>query len=279
MSENHDYHDDHAHEDDFSMAFIDSCDRLSMLLIHGFPLNSAMWSMQIEELSSFARIIAPDLRGHGNSDPVAGPYSMTQLADDCADIMGHLAVATPFVVGGLSMGGYVAFEFYRRYPEHVAGLVLTATRAAADSEAGKANRDAAAANVAQNGITELVEGMLPKLLSPKNLEDDPELVSFVRDILMKTSLEGAVGALMAMKDRPDSTPTLAEIDVPTLIIHGADDQIVPLAEAQAMHEAIKGSKLVVIENAGHLPNLEQPDAFNDAVIDFLEEIEALLTEV
>ncbi len=275
MSENHDYRDnhDHAHEDDFSMAFIDSCDRLSMLLIHGFPLNSAMWSMQIDELSSFARIIAPDLRGHGNSDPVAGPYSMTQLADDCADIMGHLAVATPFVVGGLSMGGYVAFEFYRRYPEHVAGLILTATRAAPDSEAGKANRDTAAANVAQNGITELVEGMLPKLLSPKNLEADPELVSFVRDILMKTSVEGAVGALMAMKDRPDSTPTLAEIDVPTLIIHGADDQIVPLAEARAMHEAIKGSKLVVIEDAGHLPNLEQPDAFNDAVIDFLEEIE------
>ena len=274
MSETHDHNDDHAHEDDFSMAFIDSCDRLSMLLIHGFPLNSGMWSMQIDDLNSFARIIAPDLRGHGNSDPVPGPYSVTQLADDCADIMGHLAVATPFVVGGLSMGGYVAFEFYRRYPEHVAGLILTATRAAADSDEGKANRDAAAANVAENGISDLVEGMLPKLFSPKSFENDPDLVAFVRDILMKTSVEGTIGALMAMKDRPDSTPTLAEIDVPTLIIHGADDQIVPLAEAQAMHEAIKGSKLVVLEGAGHLPNLEQPDAFNDAVIDFLEETEA-----
>ncbi|KAA3660923.1 MAG: alpha/beta fold hydrolase [Chloroflexi bacterium] len=274
----HDLHDhEHEHEDDFSMAFIDTADRLSMLLIHGFPLNSAMWSMQIDDLNSFARIIAPDLRGHGNSDAVPGPYSMTQLADDCADIMGHLAVATPFVVGGLSMGGYVVFEFYRRYPEHVAGLILTATRAAADPDEAKANRDAAAANVAENGINDLVEGMLPKLLSPKNL-DDVEMVSFVRDILMKTSVAGAMGALMAMKDRPDSTPTLAEIDVPTLIIHGADDQIVPLAEAEAMHKAIKGSKLVVLKNAGHLPNLEQPDAFNDAVIDFLEGIEAGLTE-
>ena len=275
MSDIHAHHDDHdhAHEDDFSMAFIDSCDRLSMLLIHGFPLNSAMWSMQIDDLNHYARIIAPDLRGHGNSDPVPGPYSMTQLADDCADIMGHLAVATPFVVGGLSMGGYVAFEFYRRYPEYVAGLILTATRAAADPKEAKANRDAAAANVSEKGIGDLVDGMLPKLLSPQNAGDE-ELVTFVRDILMKTSVEGATGALMAMKDRRDSTRTLSKIDVPTLIIHGADDQIVPLAEAQAMHEAIKGSKFVVLEGAGHLPNLEQPDAFNDAVIDFLEEIEA-----
>ena len=275
MSEHHNGNGhEHVNDEDFSMAFIDSCDRLSMLLIHGFPLNSTMWSIQLDDLNNYARIIAPDLRGHGNSDPVPGPYAMSQFADDCADLMEYLAVATPFVVGGLSMGGYVAFEFYRRYPELVAGLILTATKAAPDSAEAKANRDAAAANVIKNGVTDLVEGMLPKLFSPTTWKNDPELVSFVRDMLMKTSVEGAVGALLAMKERPDSTATLAEIRVPTLIIHGADDQIIPLAEAQAMHKAIKGSKLVVIEDAGHLPNLEQPDEFNDAVIDFLEGIEA-----
>lgn len=266
---------DHSHDEDFSMAFIDSCDRLSLLLIHGFPLNSSLWTPQVEDLTSFARIIAPDLRGHGNSDPVPGPYTMSQLADDCADLMGHLAISSPFVVAGLSMGGYVAFEFFRRYPESVVGLILTATRAGADTAEGQANRDAAAANVSAHGVADLVDGMLPRLLAPANFERDPELVAFVQDMMLKTSPAGSIGALMAMKNRPDSTPTLADIDVPTLIIHGADDQIVPLSEAKAMHKAIKHSKLVVLENAGHLPNLEQPDQFNDAVIDFLEDIDAV----
>jgi len=263
-------------EEDFAMAFIDSCDQLSLLLIHGFPLNSTMWSPQIDDLSSFARIIAPDLRGHGNSDAVPGPYTVAKLADDCADLMGHLAVPTPFVVTGLSMGGYIALEFYRRYPESVAGLILTATKATADSAEAQANRDAATADVQANGIDGLVNGMMSKVLAQSNFNNDEELVEFVRDIMMVTSVEGAAGALQAMKTRPDSTPTLAEIDVPVLIIHGDDDQIIPLAEAQAMAKQIKNAKLVVIEDAGHLPNLEQPDAFNDAVIDFLEEIDASL---
>lgn len=267
---------EHEHEHDFEMAFIDSCDRLSLLLIHGFPLNSAMWLSQVDDLANFARVIAPDLRGHGHTGAVPGPYSMQIFADDCADLLGHLAVSTPFVVCGLSMGGYVAFEFYRRYPEHVAGLILTATRAGADSAEGKANRDKAAADVRANGVDDLVAQMATKLLSPQTAASDPDLVALVREIMSATSVEGAVGALMAMKERPDSTPTLDDIDVPTLIIHGADDQIVPVSEAQAMQQAIKDSKLVVIENAGHLPNLEQPDQFNDAVIDFLEEIEASL---
>lgn len=267
---------DHNHQhdhDDFIMAFQDSCDKPALLLIHGFPLNSNMWLPQLEDLDNFVRVIAPDLRGHGESDNVLGPYSVKMLADDCADLLGHLAVATPFVVCGLSMGGYVALEFYRRYPEFVAGLILTATRAVADTEEGKANRDKTAESVKANGVQVLSQGMLSKLVSPTTLDSDPELVAFVEEMMNATSVEGAVGALQAMKDRPDSTPTLGEIDVPVLIIHGADDQIVPVAEAEAMHDAIPDSHLVVIPDAGHLPNLEQPDAFNDAVIDFLESLE------
>lgn len=269
---------EHNDEQDFGMAFLDSADRLTLLLIHGFPLSSSMWINQVEDLGHFARVIAPDLRGFGNSDAMPGPYSVQMFADDCADLLGHLAVSTPFVVCGLSMGGYIALEFYRRYPEHVAGLILASTRAGADSAEGKAGRDKAAADVRANGVDGLVEGMLPKLLAPETAASDDELVDFVRDMMAATSVEGAAGALAAMRDRPDSTPMLAEIDVPVLIIHGTDDQIIPPSEAEAMHQAIKNSRLVLIKDAGHLPNLEQPDEFNDAVIDFLEEIEASLQE-
>jgi 3-oxoadipate enol-lactonase len=262
---------------DFNMAYADSSDRLALLLIHGFPLHSSMWAPQLEELAGFTRIIAPDLRGHGDSEAVPGPYTVEMLAHDCVGLLEHLAIQPPVIVCGLSMGGYVAFELYRQYPELVAGLILAATRAGADSEEARANRDKAAENVRANGVPALVEGMLPKLLAPQTAAADPALVDVVRMIMLTTSPEGAVGALQAMRDRPDSTPTLAEIDVPTLIIHGRDDQLIPLAEAEAMHQAIKGSRLVAIPDAGHLPNLENPELFNDAVIDFLEEIEEMLT--
>lgn len=260
-------------DEDFVMAFQDTADRPTLLLIHGFPLSSSLWTMQMDDLESYVRVIAPDLRGHGNSDNVPGPYSVEMLADDCADLLAHLNVPTPFVVCGLSMGGYVALEFYRRYPEHVAALILTATRAAPDSDEGKENRNRMMETTRNNGVTAVNKAMLPKLFAPDNYENDSELVGFVQEMMEKTSVEGMVGALAAMRDRPDSRPMLADIDVPVLIIHGEHDQIVPLAEAEEMVEAIPDAELVVLEDAGHLPNLEQPDDFNEAVIEFLEALE------
>jgi pimeloyl-ACP methyl ester carboxylesterase len=268
MNDNNHHHDD----EDFIMAFQDSCDKPTLLLIHGFPLNSNLWVTQLDDLANFVRVIAPDLRGHGHSDAIRGPYSVGLLADDCADLLGHLNVSAPFVVCGLSMGGYIALEFYRRYSEFVAGLILTATKAGADSEEAKANRDKMADMAKQRGVTAVAEAMLPKMLAAQNYENDKELVEFVQDLMESTSVEGVVGALAAMRDRPDSTPSLADIDVPVLIIHGANDQLIPVAEAEAMHRAIPDAQLVVIPDAGHLPNLEQPDAFNDAMIDFLESL-------
>jgi 3-oxoadipate enol-lactonase len=264
------------HLDDFGMAYIDSSDQLSLLLIHGFPLNSGMWTPQVDDLAQFARVIAPDLRGHGASEATPAPYSVETLAHDCVGLMDHLAVRPPFVVCGLSMGGYVALELYRQYPDLVAGLILVSTRAGDDSDEAKANRDKTADNVRASGVQVLADGMMPKLLASANAEADSDLVAYVREIIEATSVEGAVGALQAMRDRPDSVPTLAEIEVPTLIIHGADDQLIPPSEAELMHKAIKGSKLVLIDGAAHLPNLEKPDEFNDAVIDFLEEVGATL---
>lgn len=257
-------------ESDFTMAYLDSCDKLTLLWIHGFPLSSSMWELQIEDLGDMVRVVAPDLRGFGRSSATPPPYSVGMYADDCADLLEYLAIPGPVVVGGLSMGGYVAFEFYRRYPERVAGLILAATRAGADSEAGQAGRDAMVASVRQNGVRAVVDAMLPKLFSPKTAVSQPETVDFVRDIMASSSVDGIVGALMAMKTRPDSTGLLPQIAVPTLVLHGADDALIPVSEAKAMAAAIPDAELVILPEAGHLPNLEQADLFTDAVADFLE---------
>jgi pimeloyl-ACP methyl ester carboxylesterase len=254
----------------FHMAFEDSCNRVPVLLIHGYPLSNMLWDMQFEDLSDMARLIAPDLRGHGMTDPTEPPYSMGLFAEDCAALLDQLGITGPVVVAGLSMGGYVAFEFCRQFPERVAGLILAATRAGADSPEAKEARDKAAGVAIAEGTEAIAEGMLPKLLAKKNYKAQPELVEFVREMMLETSEDGVVGALTAMRDRPDSTPDLASLDIPTLILHGAEDQLIPVTEAEAMVEALPRAQLVVVPDAGHLPNLEQPDFFNDAVREFLE---------
>jgi len=240
-----------------------------LLLIHGFPLNREMWRPQIETLSTTARVIALDLRGHGQSPPTEGPYSMDLLADDCAGVLEALKVDQPVVVCGLSMGGYVSYAFFRRHSEKVAGLVLASTWAGADSVEAKINRDKAALLTEKNGTQSVIDSMLPIIMAPQIYREKPELVSQVAGIMEKTSTSGMVSALKGMKTRPDSTPTLGQIKVPTLIIHGADDQIIPLSDSEAMHTAISDSRLEVIPDAGHLPNLEQAQLFNRAVERFL----------
>lgn len=257
-------------EPEFLISYQDSAGGVPVLLIHGFPLSSVLWEPQIEDLADVSRIVAPDLRGHGNSSATPPPYTMEQLAIDCVNLLDDIGINRPFVVAGLSMGGYIAFEVFRQYPGMVAGLILAGTRAGADSEAGKKGRDAAATLVREQGVSALVEQMLPKLMAPAVYQDNPELVEFVREMMLETSVDGALGGLMAMRGRSDSSPTLPEIDIPTLIIHGADDQLIPTTEAKAMHQAIPDSRLVIIPEAGHLVNLEQPEAFNAAVRTFLE---------
>ncbi len=244
-----------------------------LLLIHGFPLNREMWRPQIETLSTTARVIALDLRGHGQSPPTRGPYSMDLLADDCAGVLEALKVDQPVVVCGLSMGGYVSFAFFRRHSDKVAGLVLASTRAGADSVEAKINRDKAALLTEKNGTQSVIGSMLPIIMAPQTYREKPELVSQVAGIMEKTSTSGMVSALKAMKTRPDSTPTLAQIKVPTLIIHGADDQIIPLSDSEAMHTAISDSRLEVIPDAGHLLNLEQAQLFNQSMEIFLTKLE------
>jgi pimeloyl-ACP methyl ester carboxylesterase len=250
------------------MAYDDRGRGLPLLFIHGYPLNRTLWEPQIDDLSYTTRVLTVDLRGHGESDPMPGPYPMDLLADDCISLLDALGITTPIVICGLSMGGYVTFAFYRRYAAHVAGLILTATRAGADSSESKANRDKSAVLAQEKGADVIAEAMLPRLLSPKTLAARPDLVDHVRKIMRGISVDGIVGDLTGMRDRLDSTPLLNEINIPTLVIYGADDQIIPLSEVEFMHQAIINSELKIIPDAGHLPNLEQPELFNQVVKEF-----------
>ena len=257
-------------QDDYQMSYEDSSDRVPVLWIHGFPLNNTMWDYQIEGLADVARLITPDLRGHGLSEPTDPPYSMATFADDCARLLDDVGCTGPVVVAGLSMGGYIAFEFCRRHPERVAGLILTATQAGADTDVIKAKREASIGVAIAEGVAPIAEGMLPNLMAPGIYEKEPELVEYVREMMLDTSVDGLVGAAAAMRDRVDSVPDLAGLDLPTLIVHGSEDQLIPVSAAEVMRDGIPGAELVVLEGAGHLPNMEMPGEFNEAVRGFLE---------
>jgi len=263
----------HVQIDGINLALEDRGAGIPILFVHGYPLSRRIWDPQIEGLADVARLIVPDLRGHGESDAVPGPYSMDMLADDCLAVLEALDITTPVVLCGLSMGGYVTFAFYRKYPEKVAGLILAATRSGEDSPEGKANRDKAADQARKGGPSAIAESMLPKMLSPKSYGERPELVQSVWEIMQGTSLDGILGDLMGMKSRPDSTPGLRNIGVLTLVLHGSDDQLIPPSEAMAMRGAIPGARLKLLPDAGHLLNMEQPQRFNKAIREFIRELQ------
>ncbi len=256
---------------DYTTEAEDLGSREPLLFVHAFPLNRTLWDPQFNDLSDVARVLSFDLRGFGGADPV-GAQSVAQLAEDCNALLDALRVNRPVTICGLSLGGYIAFAFYRRYPERVRALILAATRAGADTDEGKVNRDKLAAAVLERGPSAVAEAMLPKMFAPRTYEVQPQLVESVRAMMLAASTPGIVGALRALRDRPDSTPTLAEIKVPTLILHGTEDQLIGLAEAEKMHAGIGGARLQVLPDSGHLLNLEQPVRFNDAVRDFVESL-------
>lgn len=256
----------------FTMAYENEGSGMPLLLIHGYPLNRQLWADQIRALKDIAHLIVPDLRGHGESESTPAPYTIDILADDCHELLNILGIEQPIIVGGLSMGGYIAMAFYRRYPERVNGMVLAATRASADTSEGRANRDKAIQLARKEGPAAIAESMLPKMFAPKTYITRPELVNEIRKMMIGTSTEGIIGALTAMKERPDSFDILSQFNKPALIIHGDEDQIMSIEDAQAIQKAIRGSKLEIIPSAGHLPNLEQPQAFNAALRRFLQNL-------
>ena len=240
---------------------------LPVVLLHAFPLNRTMWEPQIAALFGECRCIAPDLRGFGDS-PRSGPYSMDRYADDVVALLDALQIDRA-VVGGLSMGGYIALALWRRHRNRIRALVLADTRSGADNDEGKQKRGELIALAQSEGSAAVADRQVTGLLGKSTREKQPELVDRIRSIMAGESPDGIVGALEAMRNRTDSTPLLAGIDVPTLIVVGDEDVLTPPKEARAMHAAIRGSRLEVIPGAGHLSNLERPAAFNAALSDFV----------
>ncbi len=256
---------------DFILAYEDSADRVPVLMIHGFPLNNTMWDEQVAGLGHMTRMITPDLRGHGETEATdVSPYTMEMMATDCMNLLDFVGHKGPVVVAGLSMGGYIAFEICRRFPERVSGLILAATKASADTEEAKANRKESARVALAEGVRPVVDGLLPKLLAPGTYDEHPDLVADLEEMMLAVSAEGVAGAQLAMSQRPDSTGDLQGLQIPTLVVHGTEDQLIPVSEAKAMAEGIPGAKLALIEGAGHMVNMEQPVAFNEAVQEFLD---------
>lgn len=250
------------------LAWDDAGRGLPVVLLHAFPLDRRMWDPQRAALARGYRVITPDFRGHGESAVPEEDSTMERLAEDLRGLLEALRLE-PVVLGGLSMGGYAAFAFLRRYPARVRALILADTRAGADTEEGRQARLENAALAERAGSAAIAERLLPKLLGASTHASNPQLVAAVREMILSTSPAGIARALRGMAARPDSTPLLAAIQVPTLVLVGEEDVLTPPAEAQAMAGAIPGAKLERIPAAGHLSNLEQPARFTPALEEFL----------
>jgi pimeloyl-ACP methyl ester carboxylesterase len=243
----------------------------ALLLLHAFPLSGSMWRGQAERLRERYRVVAPDLRGFGGSDAPPGPLTMDQQADDAAALLEQLGIERAAVVG-LSMGGYIAFALWRRHPDKVAALALADTKAGADNEEGKAGREANARLAEEQGAGAIADKLIPNLVAAgasQALRDE------LRALITANSTDGIAGALRGMAQRPDSTPDLAGITVPTLVIVGAQDALTPPEEARKIAAGVTGpSTLVELPDVGHLSNMEAPEAFGAALEEFLDKVES-----
>ncbi|HEX6133798.1 MAG TPA: alpha/beta fold hydrolase [Longimicrobiales bacterium] len=241
-----------------------------LVLIHGFPFSSAVWRPQLEYAPAGWRIIAPDLRGFGGSGGAAGSrIGMDEYADDVAALLHHLGVRSA-VFCGHSMGGYIAFALLRRAAALVRGLILSDTRASPDSPEARQGRLKNAKHILAHGTAALVDAMVPRLLSQRTRETLPHIEQELRAIMGGAPAHGVTAALLGMAHRPDSSPQLRSINVPTLVIVGEQDQITPVGEARLLARAIPGAHLQIIPGAGHVPGLEQSSLFNRVLGEFVE---------
>lgn len=255
-----------------SVDYRDEGSGLPVVFIHAFPLNQTMWDDQVAALRHRCRTITLDLRGFGNSYAPPGPYAMDQMADDVRGLLSLLNVDQA-VLTGLSMGGYVALAFYRNYPDAVRAMVLADTRASADTHEARSRRIKSAARAESEGSSAIADDMVPLLLGKSSQETRPKIVERVREMIRANSAHGIAGAQRGMAERRDSTYILPGIDVPVLIIVGAEDVLTPPVEAENLRGGIPHARLRVIEGAGHLSNLEQPEQFNAELIAFLAEVQ------
>jgi 3-oxoadipate enol-lactonase len=247
-----------------TVGYVDQGKGPPVLLIHAFPLNNTMWAPQIEVLSRRFRVIAPDVRGFGESQPPS-QWTMEELADDLNEFLDQLGVEDVALVG-VSMGGYIALAFWSKYSHRVRQLVLSNSRVRADNETEKTARNEMIAAIEQRGASILSDRMLPRLLQPNPA---PEVVRNVRRMIESTDPAAAAYAVMAMRDRVDFASMLHRVKCPAMVLTGENDIIIPVNDSRAAADAIAGARFVSIPNSGHLSNLENPQAFNASLLSFL----------
>jgi len=242
----------------------------AVVLIHGFPMDHSIWAHQVESLAAHYRVITPDLRGFGRSSVTPGKVSVEQWADDLAAMLDALKITEPIVLGGLSMGGYVALRFFQAHRSRLAGLILCDTKAVADTPQAAAGRLETAQRVEREGVEFLADTMLPRLLSPATLDGRPEVVERLRQIILAGDPMGYAATSRGLAERPNFAPLLPQIDCPTLLLVGRQDAISTAAEMNAMARAIPGSRIAEIDNAGHVTPLEAPGEVGRAMAEFLD---------
>jgi 3-oxoadipate enol-lactonase len=240
----------------------------AVVFLHAFPLGLFMWETQAAALEATHTVVRFDNRGFGGTPAGDGLLTMERIADDAAALMDHLGLSQA-VVGGCSMGGYAALAFARRHSDRLKGLVLQDTKASPDTDQARRNRAALVDEVRRRGAAAVAEAFLPSLLGKTTQRENPALVERVREVILGTPPQGLIDALAGLAARADSRPSLREIRVPALVVCGEEDPITPVADAEELHRGIAESRLAIIPAAGHLANLEQPAAFNEALTGFL----------
>ena len=242
-----------------------------LVLLHPFPVNHHIWDPIAERLANYYRVIRPDLRGHGDSETGEGSATMAKHAGDVLKICEDIGVERAVFCGN-SIGGYVMFELWRRQRERIRGMVLCGTKAGADNAEARGNRLKAADTVEREGPEPFIEGMLPKVLGESTRRNRLDMVERARNMMRKMTVTGIAAVQRGMAERPDSTPTLATIDVPTLVIVGEEDVATPRAEAEIIARGIRGSRLAVVPGAGHYVPLERSEEVHGLLREFLQAI-------
>jgi len=244
-------------------------DAPAIIFIHGFPLNKSMWDIQVESLKENYRVIAYDIRGHGNSDPGIDEFFIELFVNDLLHLMKKLGIEKS-ILCGLSLGGYIALNAALKYPDRFDALILNDTQCIADTPDIKENRCQAIIRIMKDGVEQYANEIVKNLFALESFTKKENVIDTVKEMIINTPKQSLCNTLHALAERKETCSRLKEINIPTLILVGNEDKITPIAVAQKMHEKLLTSKLEIIPQAGHLSNLENPIAFNNHLVKFLE---------
>jgi 3-oxoadipate enol-lactonase len=258
------------------LRYIDvgSPNAIPLIFIHGFPFSHRMWNFpggQIEALSSTNRVVAYDIRGHGESEVGTGHYSIELFVDDLFSLMDHLQIPKA-IICGLSMGGYIALRAIERNPERILGLVLCDTRSEADGNEAKIRRANGIKFIQTNGMKFYAQDYVKIVFASSSFESHPESIKIIQSIVERTASTSIFGTLLALAARTDTTSSLPNIKCPTLILVGEKDNVTPVNASQSLNKLIPGSTMAILPNAGHISNMENSVEFNKHLIEFVSKI-------